>query len=218
MENILITGDHGGHIKYWDSETGECKRTITIPNNFSVKSLCFNNDGSRIISGTSDRCIRIWDFETGECLIKLLGHNNIVVSVCFNKDVTKIISKSSDGYIKIWNSETYECLYTIFYYDYAPEFKMYKYQLDFDIFVEFFDETIKIYFSETDVYYYDLLSNNDSYRSFNYDKTKIAKQFPNGTIKIYDSESSECLKIIKNHYKVNSVCFFPYNRCDPVLK
>ena len=72
-----------------------------------VRSVAFSHDGSRIVSGSSDRTIRVWDVSTGaEMLPPLQGHSDWVRSVAFLHDGSKIVSGSDDKTIRVWNAST----------------------------------------------------------------------------------------------------------------
>lgn len=64
---------HGSAIKIWDVATGSFTKTLWGHVDL-VFSVCFTHDGTRIVSGGSDRTVRIWDAETGDELHKLQGH------------------------------------------------------------------------------------------------------------------------------------------------
>ncbi|KIJ50176.1 hypothetical protein M422DRAFT_160058, partial [Sphaerobolus stellatus SS14] len=75
--------------------------------NDSVWSVAFSQDGSKIVSGSSDKTIRVWDASTGaEILPPLQGHNGLVLSVAFSQDGSKIVSGSDDNTIRVWDAST----------------------------------------------------------------------------------------------------------------
>ena len=72
-----------------------------------VNSVAFSPDGSKIISGSSDKTIRVWDASTGiEMLPPLRGHDGSILSVAFSPNGSKIISGSDDKTIRVWDSST----------------------------------------------------------------------------------------------------------------
>ncbi|KAE9403383.1 WD40 repeat-like protein [Gymnopus androsaceus JB14] len=72
-----------------------------------VYSVAFSHDGTRIVSGSSDKTVRIWDATTGAQMgDPLQGHDHYVNSVAFSHDGTRIVSGSSDKTVRIWDATT----------------------------------------------------------------------------------------------------------------
>ncbi|KAF8716599.1 hypothetical protein AX14_012292 [Amanita brunnescens Koide BX004] len=88
-----------------------------------VNSVALSLDGSKIVSGSSDKTIRVWDASTGievlpptirvwdastgnEVFPPLRGHDDSVLSIAFSPDGSKIISGSDDNTIRIWDAST----------------------------------------------------------------------------------------------------------------
>ncbi len=74
---------------------------INFKHNNLVTFAKFSDDGSRIMTGSSDNTAAIWDL-TGKELFRLLGHQNDVTMGFFCNDDDKIITTSLDGTIKAW--------------------------------------------------------------------------------------------------------------------
>jgi len=69
-------------------------------------SVTFSPDGSRFVSGGSDKKVNIWNASTGAREMTLTGHTGPVWSVAFKPDGRHIVSGSSDETIKVWNAAT----------------------------------------------------------------------------------------------------------------
>ena len=105
-------------IRIWDTETGAQIGSPLTGHKYAVWSVVWNNDGSKLVSGSNDKTIKIWAVSsagTFECQSTLRGHNDPVSSVCFSPCGTKIVSgggfpKESGGNrdfsIRIWDAET----------------------------------------------------------------------------------------------------------------
>lgn len=78
-----------------------------------VLSVKFSPDGKTVVSGYVDGSIILWDVQTGDCIRILEGHEEGVYLVCFSFDGQEIVSASYDGNIKIWDVHSGDCLVTL---------------------------------------------------------------------------------------------------------
>ena len=67
----------------WDMEKGCCKCTLTVDSDVadksSVTSVAWNNDGSKLATGSWDNAVRIWavgSAGTFQCESTLRGHSD----------------------------------------------------------------------------------------------------------------------------------------------
>jgi WD40 repeat protein len=63
-------------MKIWDTHTGECKSTHG--HSHYVTSVAWNNDGTKLVTGSFDETVRIWSVGsrgTFECQSMLSGHS-----------------------------------------------------------------------------------------------------------------------------------------------
>lgn len=109
--SLLALTTNDGLIIIQDSKTFELLNELRCGS--YVTSLCFSQDGTKLVSGLFDRNIKIWDVITGECLNILEGNNDYILSVDFNPDASRVVSYSKNGRIMIWNSDTGEFIFTI---------------------------------------------------------------------------------------------------------
>ncbi|BAY85315.1 WD-40 repeat-containing protein [Calothrix parasitica NIES-267] len=107
-------------IRIWQIDNlNSSKKNYQIPNkilkghNDNIWSIAFNPDGTKIVSGSSDRTVKIWNSQTGQCLKTLSGHNRPVLCVSFSPDGNTVASCGGHSIIKLWNIETGECFLTI---------------------------------------------------------------------------------------------------------
>jgi hypothetical protein len=76
---------------------------------YTVSSVAFSPDGSRIVSGSWDWTLRLWDAKTSQPIGEpLRGHEYTVSSVAFSPDGGRIVSGSLDNTLRLWDARTGE--------------------------------------------------------------------------------------------------------------
>jgi WD40 repeat protein len=68
---------------------------------YSVRSVAFSQDSSRVVSGSFDKTVRIWNATTGKVEAELKGHTHWVMSVAFSQDGSQVVSGSLDNTVRI---------------------------------------------------------------------------------------------------------------------
>jgi WD40 repeat protein len=63
---------------------------------YPVTSAAFSQDGSRIVTASSDKTARLWDAATGKEIAVLRGQD-AVASAAFSPDGFRIVTASSDN-------------------------------------------------------------------------------------------------------------------------
>ncbi len=91
-------------------KTGKCLKVLPAHSD-PVSSVCFNRDGTLIVSCAYDGLIRIWDTATGQCLKTLIDDDNPPVSfVKFSPNGKYILSSTLDNTLRLWSYSTGKCL------------------------------------------------------------------------------------------------------------
>ncbi|MFN0056132.1 MAG: protein kinase domain-containing protein [Planctomycetales bacterium] len=93
----------GETVAIGDVASGDVLLTLLGHTDF-VNSVSFSPDGSRIVTGSSDKTVKLWDAATGEELLTLRGHADALNFVTFSPDGRRISSASDDGSFKLWDA------------------------------------------------------------------------------------------------------------------
>jgi len=81
--------------------TGACQ-SILQGHSEEISKVSFNPQGSKVLTGSSDKTARLWDVESGECDQILQGHSDEIFSCAFNYKGDTIITGSKDNTCRIW--------------------------------------------------------------------------------------------------------------------
>jgi beta-lactamase regulating signal transducer with metallopeptidase domain len=97
---VIARSARDNKISLYDSKTEEY---IDL-SEYHIISVSFSPDGTKFVTGGSDRVVRLWASSTGEELAPpFRGHDGPVQAVVFMRDGETVISASRDGSIKIWD-------------------------------------------------------------------------------------------------------------------
>ena len=103
--DLLASGSDDKTVRLWDGATGVPIATLE-GHSYSVTSLLFSPDGSRLASGSWDNTVRLWDSATGVPIATLEGHSSYVTSLSFSPDGSRLASGSDDNVIRLWDCAT----------------------------------------------------------------------------------------------------------------
>jgi len=80
----LFSGSTDKKIKEWDTQNGQCVRTLTGHSSW-INSLVISKDGRKLFSASADQTIKEWDTRDGRCLRTLISDEPIQ-SIVMSKD------------------------------------------------------------------------------------------------------------------------------------
>ena len=92
-------------VRVWDAASGAELACLRGHDGW-VRSVAFDREGRRIVSGSGDKTVRVWDAATGAELACLRGHDDAVESVAFDREGRRIVSGSDDETVRVWDAAT----------------------------------------------------------------------------------------------------------------
>jgi polyadenylation factor subunit 2 len=110
-DNWLVTADHGGVIKYW--QTSMTNVQLVQGHREAVRSLSFSPTDFKFVSCSDDATVKIWDFESGREERVLTGHGWDVKCVAYHPQKCLLASGSKDNLVKIWDPRSGNSLNTL---------------------------------------------------------------------------------------------------------
>ncbi len=79
---------------------------------YTVSSVCFSPDGTKLLTASWDYTLKLWDIASGSELRTFTGHTFAVFSACFSPDGKMIASGAKDNLVNLWDTETGKLLHT----------------------------------------------------------------------------------------------------------
>jgi WD40 repeat protein len=226
---ILASSSDDHTIKFWDTTTGQCLRTLSGHGN-NVRSVAFNPDGQTLISASEDRTLKLWDVKTGQCLKTFYGHTAHVRTVAFAptgnpfnqaEDAAEtenlmetaspsrlIASGGADQTVRLWDSNTGRCLKTL--QGYASFMLSVAFAPGGMLASSSADHTIKLW-DVTSCQCLNILRGHSHWVwsvAFSPNGKTLASGSFDRTVRLWDVETGQCQKILHKHsHWVWSVAF-----------
>jgi WD40 repeat protein len=112
----IVTGGEDGHIRLWDSESGEII-LILSGHEGPVYEVIFSPSGDQIASAGEDGTARIWDAATGELKWTFEGEQTAVVGLSFCPDEKRLATGGVDGSTILWDLDSGKQLHRLYGHD-----------------------------------------------------------------------------------------------------
>ncbi|CAJ0640839.1 7504_t:CDS:2 [Entrophospora sp. SA101] len=103
-DNWMVTADHKGIIKYWQSNMNNLK--MIEGHKEAIRDLSFSPSDTKFATCSDDGTIKIWDFNEGIEEKTLSGHGWDVKTVDWHPYKSLLASGSKDNLIKFWDPKS----------------------------------------------------------------------------------------------------------------
>ncbi|KAM7360541.1 WD repeat domain 33 [Cochliomyia hominivorax] len=112
-DSWMVTGDHGGYVKYWQSNMNNVK--MFQAHKEAIRGISFSPTDSKFVSCSDDGTLRIFDFLRCQEERVLRGHGADVKCVHWHPQKGLIVSGSKDNQqpIKLWDPKSGQALATL---------------------------------------------------------------------------------------------------------
>lgn len=74
------------------------------------KTVCFNSDGSRLLTGGADGVARLWEYPSLKLCKEFKGCETEIRSVAFSPDDSQAVAAAHCGFVYVWSTETGELI------------------------------------------------------------------------------------------------------------
>ena len=217
-DSTLASGSHDSSIKIWSVSTGEALRTLQGHLGW-VWSIAFAPSGKILLSGGADS-VKLWDVSNSQVLKSISGHSNGVWSIAFSSQGKILVSASDDKSLRYWDVSNSQILRTvsghhnIWSIASCPQGKMLATGGD-DKIVTLWDAVtgrcLKTLSGHRDSVWSVSFSPQGNARSIAMPSGSIASGSVDGTVRLWDVATGQCLKILQKHNTsiVRAVAFSP---------
>ncbi len=185
---------HGrGEATLWSLETGRCLQQFVGHTSY-VHDISITRDGTKVISGSSDKTMKVWSVESGICLCTLEQRN--ALCVCTTSDDKHVIVNSFHHALRVWSMETGECEHELNYAPWALEKVSWR---------GFSDKTLRAWALaigkcvQTSTFQGHTVTDYVKRVCASNDNSLIASGTFDGVIQVWSFESGECLAVMHGH-------------------
>ena len=93
-DNVICSGGPESTVRVWDSRTGK-RITKLVGHTDNIRDVLVSQDGSTILTASSDQTVKVWSTVAGRCMYTLTMHDSSVWSL-FSQDPDLKVFYSTD--------------------------------------------------------------------------------------------------------------------------
>ncbi|NXT27053.1 DAW1 factor, partial [Syrrhaptes paradoxus] len=161
--------------------------------------LSFNPQSTLVATGSMDTTARLWDIEKGDEIVTLSGHSAEIIALSFNTTGDRIITASFDHTVGVWDVGTGREQNGLIIrptnnnvtakYDYQNKEKNYPYL------------SMQLWNAMTGLHIATLKGHSDEILDvcFDYTGQRIAAASSDGSARVYNAETKECIAELEGH-------------------
>lgn len=197
---IATAAESPHNVALWDAENGT--RVTTLKGHTQeVNRIAFSENGSRLVTASSDATCRVYEVPDGLPVATMRGHDETVLDAHFSADGRKVVSASGDGTVRIWETSSGKGLAVLE----SHEDRVYSARFSPDgllITTASLDGTAAIWRSATlEQLAIELNGHEDVVTSveFSPDGTLALTASRDGSARLWDSENGQLRSVLKGH-------------------
>jgi WD40 repeat protein len=105
-EPLLVAGDYGGNMRFFNTRTLEVIPPPPKPHTFGVYDLAFSPDGRTLASYGDGGGLTLWNVATRQVALTLKGHMGWVSGIAFSRDGNLMVTAGADATVRLWPAVT----------------------------------------------------------------------------------------------------------------
>ena len=209
----IVSGSEDGTVRIWGFRTGAPVGSLAGYSGEAL-SAAFGPEGRRLASGESDGNVRLWDAETGKVFGTLKGHTAPVWCVAFSPDGRHLASTSDDSTLRLWDAKTRAKLRVLVLG--GGRVHSAAFSPDGRYLASGIGRFVRLWHVGSAKMAHELEGHTGSVRrvAFSPDGRYLASgaYSSDGTVRLWDVETGDALRVLAGHDRVYSVGFSPDGR------
>ncbi|NWU59855.1 DAW1 factor, partial [Dromas ardeola] len=175
--------------------TGKCYHTFR-GHSAEIVCLSFNLQSTLVATGSMDTTAKLWDIEKGEEVVTLSGHSAEIIALSFNTTGDRIITGSFDHTVAVWDVGTGREQNVLIMMP-TNNNLVGKYELQ----KNYSYLSVQLWNAMTGAHIATLTGHSDEILDvcFDYAGQRIATASADGSSRIYNAETKECIAKLEGH-------------------